>query len=43
LIVVGLAVDIAAVFILEKPFLEAALAISANGLILLGVPVTRMR
>jgi hypothetical protein len=37
LIVVGLTVDIAAVFILEKSLLEAALAIVANVLIILGV------
>jgi hypothetical protein len=37
LIIVGLAVDIAAVFILEKGLLEGALAISANTLIAAGV------
>jgi hypothetical protein len=37
LILVGLAVDIAAVFILSKPWLEGALAIAANGLIAAGV------
>jgi len=37
LILVGLAVEIAAVFILEKPWLEAVLTISANMLIIMGV------
>jgi hypothetical protein len=37
LILLGLAVEIAAVFILKKPLLEGALTISANALIWLGV------
>jgi hypothetical protein len=37
LILVGLAVEIASVFILEKSWLEAVLTISANMLIIAGV------